>query len=218
MRVLGTITDGVETGRLTKAPMSDRPQHLILSCEVEKWRGKIEEAILPDAFTIDYVRVWQTPAQIEADAKRPEILSPGRAKYLLERMGYFNWLDKNKDRQLAPEEFLSDRKDKIDGEKEFGKFDRNKDKLLSLEEFLFSGNKPIPNLEQAIADVLAEDKPRREAAFKTLDRDQDGSVTKEDYLAPEKEQQREKAGQLFDKYDKDKNGSLGLEEFIREGR
>jgi beta-glucanase (GH16 family) len=68
--------DGVESGRLRQAPVSNRPQYLILSCEAAKWSGDISKAKLPDAFKIDYVRVWQTPAQIEADRKRPDALRP----------------------------------------------------------------------------------------------------------------------------------------------
>jgi beta-glucanase (GH16 family) len=68
--------DGVESGRLRQAPVSNRPQYLILSCEVAKWSGDISKAKLPGTFLVDYVRVWQTPAQIEADRKRPEALRP----------------------------------------------------------------------------------------------------------------------------------------------
>jgi beta-glucanase (GH16 family) len=54
-------TDGVETGRSTNAPVSNRSQFLILSCEVESWAGDIQKAKLPDTFVVDYVRVWQPP-------------------------------------------------------------------------------------------------------------------------------------------------------------
>ncbi len=64
--------DGVETGRWKNVPMSNRPEFLILSCEVQGWAGDIGKATLPDAFTVDYVRVWQTPAQIAADKARAE--------------------------------------------------------------------------------------------------------------------------------------------------
>lgn len=63
-------TDGAETGRWKQAPISNRPEYLILSCEIGPWAGDIGKARLPDAFTVDYVRVWQTPAQIEADRAR----------------------------------------------------------------------------------------------------------------------------------------------------
>jgi hypothetical protein len=70
--------DGVESGRLPQAPVSNRPQYLILSCEAAKWSGDISKAKLPATFQVDYVRVWQTPAQFEADRKRPEaVRSPG---------------------------------------------------------------------------------------------------------------------------------------------
>ena len=62
-------TDGVETGRIAQAP-SCRPQHLILSCEVNGWAGKIENAKLPEAFLVDWVRVWQTPAEQQADPEK----------------------------------------------------------------------------------------------------------------------------------------------------
>lgn len=211
-------TDGVETGRLSKAPKSNRPQFLILSCEVEKWCGKIEEAVLPDAFTIDHVRVWQTPAQITADAKRPEILSPNRAKHLLENKGHFAWIDKNKDRKLSQDEFLHDRKDKEGGAKQFADFDKDKDTALSLEEFLFKGKKPIPDLDQAIAAVLTEDRPRREAEFKPLDKDQDGKLTREEFLALEKDKQKDALEKRFIKFDKNKDAVLSVEEFVNEGR
>lgn len=64
------FTDGMESGRMTKTPISNRPQFLILSCEVGPWAGDIKKAALPDAFTVDYVRAWQTPAQREADKAR----------------------------------------------------------------------------------------------------------------------------------------------------
>jgi beta-glucanase (GH16 family) len=68
--------DGVESGRLTRAPVSYRPQYLILSCEAQKWSGDITKAKLPGAFVVDHVRVWQTPAQIEEDRKRPDAVRP----------------------------------------------------------------------------------------------------------------------------------------------
>ncbi|BCU79704.1 glycoside hydrolase family 16 protein [Luteolibacter sp. LG18] len=63
--------DGAETGRWPESvPISKAPEYLILSCESEKWAGDIAKAALPDAFIVDYVRVWQTPAQSEADRDR----------------------------------------------------------------------------------------------------------------------------------------------------
>ena len=56
-------TDGIETGRATNVPVSNRSQFLVLSCEVGSWAGDIGKAKLPDAFIVDYVRVWQSPAQ-----------------------------------------------------------------------------------------------------------------------------------------------------------
>jgi len=64
--------DGKETGRWPEnIPVSKCPEYLILSCESEKWAGDISKAALPDSFTVDYVRVWQTPTQIKADLQRP---------------------------------------------------------------------------------------------------------------------------------------------------
>lgn len=64
------FTDGKESGRLKKPPVSDHPEHVILSCEVGEWGGDIAKAALPDAFTADWVRVWQTPEQEQADRAR----------------------------------------------------------------------------------------------------------------------------------------------------
>lgn len=66
-------TDGAETGRWKGVPISDRPEYIILSCEIGKWAGDIKNAALPDGFTVDHVRVWQTPAQIAADQERARI-------------------------------------------------------------------------------------------------------------------------------------------------
>lgn len=68
--------DGVETGRWQKTPVSNRPEYLILSCEADTWTGDIALANLPAHFIVDHVRVWQTPAQIEADAKRGDARRP----------------------------------------------------------------------------------------------------------------------------------------------
>ncbi len=73
------FTDGVETGRWKRAPISNRPEYLILSCEIGPWAGDIGKAKLPDAFTVDYVRVWQTPAQIKADRARAAEADQARA-------------------------------------------------------------------------------------------------------------------------------------------
>jgi len=61
------FVDGVESGRWTKTPVSNRPEYLILSCEADTWTGDIAKAELPAAFVVDHVRVWQTPAQQAAD-------------------------------------------------------------------------------------------------------------------------------------------------------
>ncbi|WP_038164228.1 glycoside hydrolase family 16 protein [Verrucomicrobium sp. BvORR106] len=63
--------DGMETGRWPQSvPISNCPEYLLLSCESEKWAGDLTKAVLPDDFAVDFVRVWQTPAQIEADQQR----------------------------------------------------------------------------------------------------------------------------------------------------
>jgi beta-glucanase (GH16 family) len=41
------------------APVSHRPEHIIVSCEVGTWAGAIQQANLPDDVLVDYVRVWQ---------------------------------------------------------------------------------------------------------------------------------------------------------------
>ncbi len=65
--------DGKESGKWpAKVPISNCPEYMLLSCESEDWAGDISKAKLPDSFTVDYVRVWQTPTQIKADLARPE--------------------------------------------------------------------------------------------------------------------------------------------------
>ncbi|MEK6797320.1 MAG: glycoside hydrolase family 16 protein [Spirochaetota bacterium] len=56
-------TDGMETGRID-GPVSEVPQYLLLTMEVGTWAEKIQEAVLPDSFMIDYIRVWQKPEDI----------------------------------------------------------------------------------------------------------------------------------------------------------
>ncbi|NOG54275.1 MAG: family 16 glycosylhydrolase [Planctomycetes bacterium] len=52
------LVDGRETWR-TRTAVSQRPQYMILSCEVGDWAGDIGEAELPDSLIVDYVRVYQ---------------------------------------------------------------------------------------------------------------------------------------------------------------
>lgn len=47
----------------TKQAVSHRKQYIILSLEVGKWAGDIDDAGLPDGITVDYVRVYQRAAQ-----------------------------------------------------------------------------------------------------------------------------------------------------------
>ncbi|MFW6162622.1 MAG: glycoside hydrolase family 16 protein [Planctomycetota bacterium] len=49
--------DGRETWRTSKG-VSQRPEYIILSCEVGSWAGDIAKASLPDSALFDYVRVY----------------------------------------------------------------------------------------------------------------------------------------------------------------
>lgn len=75
-----------------------------------------------------------------------------------------------------------------------------------------------PAAEKAAGDKTAqkEEGPRRdpEAMFKKLDTNNDGSISKEEYLAgPFGKRDATRAEESFKKRDKDGNGSLSLEEF-----
>ena len=62
----------------------------------------------------------------------------------------------------------------------------------------------------------AADKPKRtpEEAFAKLDKNSDGAVSKEEFMASKKAQKDpEKAAKKFGKMDTDANGSLSLDEF-----
>ncbi len=72
------FTDGEQTGFI-KEPVSMRPQYMLLTCEVGAWGGDIRKAKLPDTFLVDSVRVWQTPAQRKADARRATQPKPSGA-------------------------------------------------------------------------------------------------------------------------------------------
>ena len=196
--------------------MSNRPQFLILSCEVEKWCGKIEEAVLPDAFTIDHVRVWQTPAQIAADAKRPVTISANKARHILEAQRLFKWLDKDKDQQLSKDEFLSVQKGKQGDLESFAGFDRNGDNRISRDEYLFSGGEPIANLDKVIADALEAERLKRESAFKDEDLNKDGLLSKDEFMVPRND--KAEGEKLFGRFDKDQDGKLSAGEFVSEGR
>ena len=57
-------TDGVETNRMTEA-VSDTEQFILVTTECDGYRRDdphptedLQELILPDEFTVDYVRVW----------------------------------------------------------------------------------------------------------------------------------------------------------------
>ena len=62
----------------------------------------------------------------------------------------------------------------------------------------------------------APDKPKRtpEEAFAKLDKNSDGAVSKEEFMASKKAQKDpEKAAKKFGKMDTDANGSVSLDEF-----
>jgi beta-glucanase (GH16 family) len=48
----------VEMWRTDQA-VSHRPEYIILSLEVGKWAGNIQQADLPDTLFVDYVRVYE---------------------------------------------------------------------------------------------------------------------------------------------------------------
>ncbi|MBP7935595.1 MAG: glycoside hydrolase family 16 protein [Phycisphaerae bacterium] len=50
--------DGKETWRTSAGGVSQVPEFIKLSDEIGKWAGDIKEATLPDAFLVDYVRVY----------------------------------------------------------------------------------------------------------------------------------------------------------------
>lgn len=50
--------DGQETWRTRAAGICQVPEYLLLSDEIGKWGGDITKAQLPDAFLVDYVRVY----------------------------------------------------------------------------------------------------------------------------------------------------------------
>jgi hypothetical protein len=66
--------------------------------------------------------------------------------------------------------------------------------------------------------AVAADKPDKgdpEAAFKKLDTNGDGTVTKEEFMASKKAQKdADKAGKHFEKLDANKDGKVTKEEFL----
>lgn len=71
------------------------------------------------------------------------------------------------------------------------------------------------------AAAAGADKPKRDPAemFKKLDANNDGKVTKDEYLAgPAGKKDATKAGEVFGKKDKNGDGSLSLEEFSAAGK
>ncbi len=62
--------DGNQTWRTDKG-VSHRPEYIILSLEVGKWAGDIEQADLPDHLSVDYVRVYKKkPSQDQLDENK----------------------------------------------------------------------------------------------------------------------------------------------------
>ncbi|MFZ1936145.1 MAG: hypothetical protein WCB27_13385 [Thermoguttaceae bacterium] len=50
--------DGKETWRTKAGGVSQVPEYMLLSDEIATWGGDIRKAKLPDAFLVDYVRVY----------------------------------------------------------------------------------------------------------------------------------------------------------------
>lgn len=51
--------DGIETWRTSAGGVSRVPSYIKVTEEIGDWGGRIEEADLPDYFTVDYVRVYE---------------------------------------------------------------------------------------------------------------------------------------------------------------
>ncbi|MBM3878564.1 MAG: glycoside hydrolase family 16 protein [Verrucomicrobia bacterium] len=51
--------DGKETWRTTAGGVSQVPEYIKLTEEIGEWAGDIRQAVLPDYFEVDYVRVYQ---------------------------------------------------------------------------------------------------------------------------------------------------------------
>ena len=51
-------TDGLETWRTDAGGVSRVPEYIKLTEEIGAWGGDIGKAVLPDYFTVDYVRVY----------------------------------------------------------------------------------------------------------------------------------------------------------------
>ncbi|MEZ5386082.1 MAG: EF-hand domain-containing protein [Prosthecobacter sp.] len=61
--------------------------------------------------------------------------------------------------------------------------------------------------------------PDMEAVFKKLDKDGNGSISKDEFLAsPQGKKDATKAGEVFGKKDKNGDGSLSKEEFTAQGK
>jgi len=58
-------------------------------------------------------------------------------------------------------------------------------------------------------------KPDRSKQFETLDKNKDGSLSKEEFMARAKtDEQKQRMEKQFTRLDKDKNGSISKEEFV----
>ena len=55
--------DGQETWRTSAGGVSQVPEFIKLTEEIGTWGGEIQEAVLPDYFEVDYVRVYEAKAQ-----------------------------------------------------------------------------------------------------------------------------------------------------------
>ena len=62
--------------------------------------------------------------------------------------------------------------------------------------------------------VMAQDKGKSpEERFKALDKNSDGKLSKDEFLASVADDKKDKAGERFAAMDKDKSGDLNLEEY-----
>lgn len=62
-------------------------------------------------------------------------------------------------------------------------------------------------------------KANPEEVFKKLDKDGNGSISKDEFLAsPQGKKDAAKAGEMFGKKDKNSDGSLSKEEFMAQGK
>jgi hypothetical protein len=61
------FVDGKETWRTNAGGVSQVPEYIKLSDEIGDWAGDVKKAKLPDAFLVDYVRVYDVVDSETAD-------------------------------------------------------------------------------------------------------------------------------------------------------